>query len=208
MSKILKIFFTLFFCLSSSVVWSLEYKDLVKRDNLYYKQFSDVPFSGKITGQVQCSFKNGMKEGLWIEYHKNGQLNKKVYYKKNKRDGEWLEYNQDGKLISQGWYENGLKVTDWIQYNSNSTVYTYYFNGVKDGLFELFDNKNKLRYRGIYEWGEKQGIWYRYYPNGKVQEAGHYRKGKKDGYWEVNNKDGTLNSKLSGTFKNGKKISD
>lgn len=37
--------------------------DLVKRDGLHYKKFSDVPFTGKVTGEEQGSFRNGKKDG-------------------------------------------------------------------------------------------------------------------------------------------------
>ena len=36
--------------------------DLVKRD-VHYKKFSDAPFTGKITGRPQGSFKNGKRGG-------------------------------------------------------------------------------------------------------------------------------------------------
>jgi hypothetical protein len=39
--------------------------DLVVRDAIHYKKFSDVPFTGKVTGKIQGSFKNGKGDGLW-----------------------------------------------------------------------------------------------------------------------------------------------
>ena len=65
--------------------------DLVKRDGLYYKKFTDVPFTGDITGKSQGKIKNGKKEGPWIRYHKNGQLENKGIYKDGKKDGLWVE---------------------------------------------------------------------------------------------------------------------
>ena len=35
--------------------------DLVVRDGLYYQKFSDVPFTGEVTGKIQGSLKNGMR---------------------------------------------------------------------------------------------------------------------------------------------------
>jgi hypothetical protein len=37
--------------------------DLVERDGIHYKQFSDVPFMVKVTGKVQGAFKGGLKDG-------------------------------------------------------------------------------------------------------------------------------------------------
>ena len=61
--------------------------DLVERDGMHYKKFSDVPFTGKITGPGQGSFKNGKEHGPWIHYKENGTVE-----------------------ILTGTYKNGVKV--------------------------------------------------------------------------------------------------
>jgi hypothetical protein len=40
-------------------------EDLVERDGLYYKKFTDTPFTGKVSGLVAGSgeMKDGIKEG-------------------------------------------------------------------------------------------------------------------------------------------------
>ena len=65
MKKTLITFFTLLFCLTSSVGWSETMDDLVERDGVHYKKFTQVPFTGEVTGKEQGSFKNGKKEGFW-----------------------------------------------------------------------------------------------------------------------------------------------
>ena len=65
--------------------WGLTMDDLVERDDLYYKKFTDVPFTGEIDeGLKRGNFKNGRKEGPWIGYHENGQLHYKGEYKNGK----------------------------------------------------------------------------------------------------------------------------
>ena len=60
--------------------------DLVERDGLYYKKFTDVPFTGEITDKTtQGTFRNGEKEGPWVEYHDNGQLWSKGTFKDGKK---------------------------------------------------------------------------------------------------------------------------
>ena len=44
--------------------------DLVERDGIHYKQFSDVPFTGKSQG----SFKNGKRHGPWVGYNSDGSF--------------------------------------------------------------------------------------------------------------------------------------
>ena len=112
MNKTLITFFTLLFCLTSSVGWSLTKDDLVKRDGVHYKKFSDVPFTGEVTGQIQGSFKNGKRDGSWIGYYDNGQLMYKGNWKNGKREGSWVSYWNSGKLKDKGIYKNNIKISD------------------------------------------------------------------------------------------------
>jgi len=47
--------------------------DLVKRDGLYYKKFTVVPFTGNTTGITQGAFRNGKKEGPWVSFSSYGR---------------------------------------------------------------------------------------------------------------------------------------
>jgi hypothetical protein len=91
---------------------SLDFRDLVKRDGLYYKKSTEVPFTGKVTGKKQGSFKNGKKDGLWVRYHSNGQLWGKGTYMNGKRDGSWFWYQDNGELWSKGTFKDGVRVSD------------------------------------------------------------------------------------------------
>jgi len=86
--------------------------DLVKQDGIYYKEFTDVPFTGKVTGKEQGAFKNGKKDGPWVYYHKDGQIRYKGNWKDEKMDGPWVAFNKDGTVYPNltGTYKNGLKV--------------------------------------------------------------------------------------------------
>ena len=85
--------------------------DLMKRDGFYYREFTDVPFTGKVTGKEQGSFKNGKKDGPWVYYHKDGQLRYKGNWKDDKMDGPWVAFNKDGTILDlTGTYKNGVKV--------------------------------------------------------------------------------------------------
>jgi antitoxin component YwqK of YwqJK toxin-antitoxin module len=64
--------------------------DLVQRDGVYYKKFSDVPFSGKVTDNQKGLITNGKKEVAWIRYYVGGQLHYKGNYKNGKMEGAWV----------------------------------------------------------------------------------------------------------------------
>jgi len=94
MKKLSLTLLTFLLFLSPNLVLSETFYDLVVRDGLYYKKFSDVPFSGVTTGNEQGTIKNGIREGVWITYHPNGQLKSKGNYKNGKTDGSWV-YNYE-----------------------------------------------------------------------------------------------------------------
>ena len=60
-------------------------KDLVIRSGLYFKKFTEVPFTGKVTGKEQGRLKNGKRVGVWIEYDGNGRVSKEVTYENGVR---------------------------------------------------------------------------------------------------------------------------
>ena len=128
------------FCLTSTVGWSLEYKDLVERDGIYYKKFIDGPFTGKIEGKEQGLIKNGKKEGLWIEYHTNGYLKSKGKFENGNKEGTWVKYYSNKQLKSKGKFENGNKEGLRIKYYSNGQL------------------KSKGEYKNDYRYGKHVGF--------------------------------------------------
>ena len=91
---------------------TVKWDDLEERDGLYYKKYTDVPFTGKTTGKIQGSFKNGKKHGPWVSYHDNGQVFSQGTYNNDKEDGPWVGYNDDGTVWEKytGTYKDGVKV--------------------------------------------------------------------------------------------------
>jgi hypothetical protein len=57
---------------------TVKWDDLVEMDGLYYKKFTEVPFTGKTTGKIQGSFKNGKTHGPWVGFHQNENVNEKL----------------------------------------------------------------------------------------------------------------------------------
>jgi len=57
-----------------SLALGLEMDDLVRRGGLYYEKFTNIPFTGEVTGVKQGRIKDGKMYGLWVNYHENGLL--------------------------------------------------------------------------------------------------------------------------------------
>ena len=80
-------------------------EDLVERGRLYFPKFSEVPFTGKVTGRQQGSFKDGKRDGPYFSYDDNGQLYEKGTYKDGKKHGLCVRYHANVKFWDKGTYK-------------------------------------------------------------------------------------------------------
>ena len=96
----MKYLLIIFLFLSSSLSWSKDVSrdDLVKRDGLFYEKFTDVPFTGNVTGKKQGKIIEGKPEGEFLIYYESGQLKEKINYKDGKKEGERILYYESGQL--------------------------------------------------------------------------------------------------------------
>ena len=136
---------------------TVKWDDLVERESLHYKKFTDVPFTGKVTGTGQGKLENGERVGPWVNYHNNGQLYYKGTYKNGKRDGPWVRYHDNGQLYYKGTYKNDKRDGPWVRYHDNG----------------------QLSSKRTYKNGKKDGLWVRYTKDGTVDEeyTGTYKDG-------------------------------
>ena len=111
--------------------------DLVERDGLHYKKFTDIPFTGEVTGEIKSSFRNGKRDGPWVTYFDTGQLKVKGTYKEGKRDGPWVSYHDNGQLFQKGSYKDGNADGPWVGYMKDGTA--------DDNLTGIFKNGEKIK---------------------------------------------------------------
>ena len=123
------------------------------RNGIWYKKFTDVPFTGKVTGRGQGKLKKGVQVGPWVTYHKNGQLWSKGTYKNEKRDGPWVIYYETGRLQTKGTQQDG----EW------------------DGPYVLYHENGQLKSKGNWKNGGLAGPWVFYLPNGQLSWEGTYK---------------------------------
>ena len=118
---------------------SIKIDEVVKRDDTFYKKFSNIPFSGHIES-----------------YHPNGQLKIIGEFSEGKKIGEWVEYYMSGVKKSEGKFANGKKDGAWVYYflNTNMKEKQLFINGNKDGLWEKFDVNGTLIQTESYQNGK------------------------------------------------------
>jgi antitoxin component YwqK of YwqJK toxin-antitoxin module len=108
---------------------SIETDEVVKRDNTYYKKFSNVPFSGYLesyypNGQLKIigGFSDGKKVGEWIEYYMNGIKKSEGQFVSGKKDGAWVYYFLNANIKEKQFYNNGNKDGLWEKFNVNGAI--------------------------------------------------------------------------------------
>ena len=124
----------LFISLLSSPSWSVTLGDLVEREGIYYQKFTDVPFTGEVTGQEQGSFKNGKRDGAWVGYNEDGQLWYEGKFKSGKQEGASVGYHDNGWGMFKGNYISGNQEGAWVGYYADGTVNKEGTGTFKDGV--------------------------------------------------------------------------
>ena len=94
---------------------------------------------------VETFYKDGKKNGQWLQYHADGKLHIKTHYKDDKMHGEYFYYNRSGVLDFEGHYKEGLKEGECIFYKGG-----------------------KILEKGSYKKDIRIGVWLKYNREGKV----------------------------------------
>ena len=134
--------------------------DLVQRNGLYYRKFTDVPFTGPATDENEFglwsdgSLENGLKEGPWTRYYDEGQLWEKFIYQ-----GGLIQYHES-------WHENG-QLMETCEYK-NDKLHGHHI--------QYFDN-GQIKFKGMCEEGRCVGEWVYYYYNGQILKKTDYETG-------------------------------
>ena len=118
---------------------SIQMDEIVKRDDTFYRKFSNIPFSGHIES-----------------YHPNGQLKIIGELSDGKKVGNWIEYYLSGIKKSEGQFANGKKDGPWVYYflNANIKEKQFFIDGHKDGLWVKFDVHGTLVQTESYQNGK------------------------------------------------------
>lgn len=140
---------------------------------------------------------NGKLNGKYTEYHSNGKISKKIYFKDGKEDGKSQTYDEDGTLTSDCFYVNGVTHGKQTNFYSSSrgdfTRISSYKMGVPTGKFvETFTN-GVVRKSGEYDAnGKLTGQWVERKKDGKITSDQTYKDGILDGATKTYYNDGTV----------------
>ena len=102
----------------ATLIHLFEASEIIDRRCVLFDRYSQQPLTGQVVvryeGRIleKGPYKNGKREGLWVNYHNNGQLSGKGDYMNGKREGPWVSYKSDGTVNEKytGSYKNDVKV--------------------------------------------------------------------------------------------------
>jgi len=87
---------------------------------LLHSQFQKFYHSNQLAEAGK--YNNGLKEGNWKSWFKNGVLQSNVYWSEGQKDGSYYAYDETGFLIEFGKFKNNKKHGRWINYISKDTL--------------------------------------------------------------------------------------
>lgn len=132
-----------------------------KKDSVWnYYSFYDKKLKSTET------YKNGIRQGLTLQYYPGGECFEKTMWNNNLKDGTWEQYFEDGTLR--------LKAT--------------YLKGKLSGNFIVYYSKDKPMVKGKYVNDVREGKWIYYTEDGLVNQEISYIYGQPENEQELTEK--------------------
>ena len=135
---------------------------------------------GKIEITYYKKTQNRIESVKYERYHKNGQKELEETYKDGKKDGLWTGWYDNGQKEVEGTYKDGKKDGLWTEWHINGQKLreSTYKNGKEDGLQTIW-YENGEKEEGIYKDDKKDGLWTGWYSNGQKLYERNYKDGKR-----------------------------
>lgn len=147
--------------------------------------FIEFDKDGYITKKVD--YKNDLIDGAYCEWGRNGRLLKKQEYKDGQLDGRTIICYDNGFIQEESVYENGLKhgVTIWYSYEDRSqgrkAVMYTYKNGLFEGPQEVYYESGCLKSVKMFSNNVANGSAVEYYEDGSIKSECTYKNGEVKG---------------------------
>jgi hypothetical protein len=72
--------------------------------------------------EMNGSYKNNLRDGLWTAWYKNGNKWSEGFFKKGLNDGKRTTWYENGKIRYEAWYREGIKVGKWRFYDETGRL--------------------------------------------------------------------------------------
>lgn len=142
--------------------------------------------------RAEGKYNDGKKVGKWVYYHPNGKIEQTGNYDQQGRlQGRWVWYYPSGEILREENYIDGLADGLMTEYREDGSIIAEgeYIEGMEEGpwIFQYGDHREE----GSYSYGLRNGIWKYYYPDGSLRFEGEFIDGNPNGkhlyYWDNGN---------------------
>lgn len=136
-----------------------------------------VYFEGTEKVSQSIEYKNGKKNGWWLEFYENGNPKVKSRYVNDTLQDSSLYYYKNGKFSDIQVFKNGQKEGCWRKFNENGMLYSEinFKNNRKEGMQTRYSyNSVRLIERLNYKNGMPDGKQERFYNSGKPKSVCYY----------------------------------
>ena len=159
-------------------------------------------------GTMEGTVVNGHKDGTWIEYFASpAYLPKRIInYKNGKRDGVYLELDKTGSITKKAEYKNDKlngQCSEWFRGGRLSKLNTYKDDVLEGQQILCYEKGGNLEVSN-YKNGKRDGLTTWYYEKGTKKMTIEYKEGRFEGKQQTFYEDGSLKSEAN--FKNGKQV--
>ena len=155
----------IFFYASESFPDTNTWNNIVERNDLFFKKFTNTPFNGKIeiywpNGNLKETgiITDGKKDNLWEYYYENGNPKEVEFFTNGLLNGIREQYGSGGQLNIRATYKDGKLDGPWI-----------YIDPFDGWLYQ----------KGQYKFGKKTGTWTFFTIFGEIEKTEMWQNGVK-----------------------------
>jgi antitoxin component YwqK of YwqJK toxin-antitoxin module len=156
------------------------------RAKWYYRDTKRVQLA------VEGSYTNGIEQGPWIGYHKNGNIESERNMVDGKTHGMTKDYYPSSAIKSEIPYVKGNPhgYAKWYHENGNLSQEGSLKDDIKQGLWKKYQANGKIYEESSYVDGKLHGMVKEYYLNGVIKSETPYAQGKPHGQAKWYNENG------------------
>lgn len=124
------------------------------RNDTAFAVGSDKPLTAKVIDyydennkkiKLEVNYKNGLKEGHYVDKYENGKVRSEANYQNGKKEGKGISYFKDGKIELEENYLDGKRSGTSVRYygNGQKKEECKFSNGIYDGIYNSWYNNGQ-----------------------------------------------------------------
>jgi UPF0755 protein len=181
----------------------MDVNNLIDRGGVLYAPNNNKPYTGTVfdfyengTEKLNGRYRNGLKNGKWTWWNRDGSIIERGTYRNELMNGLWQFYYWNDNMKVKGSYRDGNGATD--DYYSDIPTHGRY------GKWTYWYENGNKKLEGFFKNDERNGKWLQWYENGQKMGESSFKDGLPNGLTIVWNENGQKVKEA--TFEEGKEL--